>query len=126
MKSIVFIFCIFLLISANVEAQKKSLDHTAYKVWKNITHKKISDNGKWVAYDTKPMENGNPVLYIKNIEGNLVLKTFKGSDPSFTYDSKFFDYYLRDAPKTKWMRDGVSALEVGIKQGYEPVSTDGN
>jgi dipeptidyl aminopeptidase/acylaminoacyl peptidase len=33
--------------------------------------------------------------------------------------AQFFDYYLRGEPLPKWMRDGVPATEVGIKQGLE-------
>lgn len=33
--------------------------------------------------------------------------------------AQFFDYYLKGDPMPKWMRDGVPASEVGIKQGYE-------
>ena len=32
---------------------------------------------------------------------------------------QFFDYYLKEAPMPKWMRDGVPAIEKGINQGYE-------
>lgn len=37
--------------------------------------------------------------------------------------AQFFDYYLKEAPMPKWMRDGVPATELGINQGYE--LTDG-
>ena len=33
--------------------------------------------------------------------------------------AQFFDYYLKDAPKPKWMQRGVPAIEKGIHQGYE-------
>lgn len=33
--------------------------------------------------------------------------------------SQFFDHYLKGQPRPKWMRDGVPATELGIKQGYE-------
>ena len=33
--------------------------------------------------------------------------------------AQFFDHYLKGAPLPKWMRDGVPATELGIKQGYE-------
>lgn len=33
--------------------------------------------------------------------------------------SQFFDHYLKGQPLPKWMRDGVPATELGIKQGYE-------
>jgi dipeptidyl aminopeptidase/acylaminoacyl peptidase len=32
---------------------------------------------------------------------------------------QYFDYYLMDAPKPKWMDRGVPAMEKGIDQGYE-------
>jgi dipeptidyl aminopeptidase/acylaminoacyl peptidase len=35
--------------------------------------------------------------------------------------AQFFDHYLKGEPMPKWMRDGVPALEVGIKQGLELV-----
>jgi len=33
--------------------------------------------------------------------------------------AQFFDYYLMDAPKPKWMEEGVSAINKGINQGME-------
>ena len=33
--------------------------------------------------------------------------------------AQFFDYYLKDAPKPRWMQRGVPAIEKGIHQGYE-------
>lgn len=33
--------------------------------------------------------------------------------------AQFFDYYLKDAGKPKWMQGGVPAIEKGIHQGYE-------
>lgn len=36
--------------------------------------------------------------------------------------SQFFDYYLQGKPLPKWMKDGVPATELGIRQGYEPAA----
>lgn len=33
--------------------------------------------------------------------------------------SQFFDHYLQGQPLPKWMKDGVPATELGIRQGYE-------
>ncbi len=33
--------------------------------------------------------------------------------------AQFFDHYLKDQPLPKWMKDGVPATELGIRQGYE-------
>ncbi len=37
---------------------------------------------------------------------------------------QFFDYYLKDDPLPKWMKDGVSPLEKGILQGYELLQSE--
>lgn len=37
---------------------------------------------------------------------------------------QFFDYYLLNSPKPKWMEAGVPPVERGIHQGFEPVSED--
>ncbi len=34
--------------------------------------------------------------------------------------SQYFDYFLQDAPMPAWMANGVSPIEKGIHQGYEP------
>jgi dienelactone hydrolase len=34
---------------------------------------------------------------------------------------QFFDYYLLDAPKPRWMEEGVKPIDKGINQGLEPV-----
>ena len=31
---------------------------------------------------------------------------------------QFFDYYLKDAPQPPWMKEGVPAIEKGIRKGY--------
>jgi|AntRauTorckE5430_2_1112549.scaffolds.fasta_scaffold03660_3 dipeptidyl aminopeptidase/acylaminoacyl peptidase len=37
---------------------------------------------------------------------------------------QFFDYYLLNAQKPRWMDQGVPPIERGINQGFEPVSED--
>ena len=34
---------------------------------------------------------------------------------------QFFDYYLKNEPEPKWMKDGIPAIEKGKKLGYDPV-----
>ena len=38
--------------------------------------------------------------------------------------AQFLDHYLKGAPKPVWMERGVPAIEKGIHQGYELLSTD--
>jgi len=37
---------------------------------------------------------------------------------------QFFDYYLMDGPEPQWMKYGVSPLEKGIEQGFDPVEEE--
>jgi hypothetical protein len=48
--------------------QKKPLDHSVYDNWQNIGSRKISNDGKWIAYSVDAQEgNSNLSLYsVKN------------------------------------------------------------
>ncbi|MEQ8703236.1 MAG: prolyl oligopeptidase family serine peptidase [Phaeodactylibacter sp.] len=37
---------------------------------------------------------------------------------------QFFDYFLLNAPKPRWMEKGIPPMERGINQGFEPVIDD--
>lgn len=39
--------------------------------------------------------------------------------------AQFFDHYLKGEPKPLWMERGVPAMEKGVNQGYELLTTDG-
>lgn len=36
---------------------------------------------------------------------------------------QFFDYYLKDAPMPRWMKEGINVNERGIDQKYDPVKS---
>lgn len=42
--------------------QKKPLDHSVYDSWQNIGARKISNDGKWIAYSVDAQE-GNSNLF---------------------------------------------------------------
>ncbi len=63
---------LFLCFSINVFAQKKPLDHSVYDQWESIGEKKVSDNGKWVAY-VKAVQEGDNEAVIEAIDGNKKL-----------------------------------------------------
>jgi len=89
MKSIyVFLFALILANPA-LNAQKKPLDHSVYDAWQNIGERKISNNGKWIAYNIDPQE-GDSRLVVTNSSrsGNKYFN--RGVKPVFTSDSEFF------------------------------------
>lgn len=55
-------------ISTHLYAQnKKSISYSDYGLWKNMIDNKISNDGKWVCYQTGP-EVGNSMLFLYNVE----------------------------------------------------------
>jgi hypothetical protein len=47
--------------------QKKPLDHSVYDNWQNIGARKISNDGKWIAYSVDVQE-GNPNLFLYSVK----------------------------------------------------------
>lgn len=69
-------------------AQKKTLDHDSYDIWRNVEDRLISNNGKHVAYSLKNNSVGNEEIMLKTHAGELVMKYDRSSDPKFTNNSE--------------------------------------
>lgn len=81
--------CILLLFfSINIFAQKKPLDHSVYDQWESIGERKVSDNGKWVAY-AKTVQEGDDEAVIEALDGSKRLLVPRGYNIEFTSDSRF-------------------------------------
>lgn len=59
------------LATTQVFAQKPSIDHSVYDLWKNISSSNISKSGKLVYYTVSPQE-GDGQLIIKSSSNNLI------------------------------------------------------
>jgi hypothetical protein len=61
------VFVLFIMACC-LYGQKKPLDHSVYDSWQNIGSRKISNDGKWIAYSVDAQEgNSNLSLYsVKN------------------------------------------------------------
>ena len=80
-------FCIFLLlISVNVFAQKKILDHPDFAIWNSIKNQSISSDGDYVIYSLEKGEKDNH-LKIKDSKANLVFEHERSERGQFTYDA---------------------------------------
>ena len=58
-----------------------------------------------------------------NDEDHNLMKRHNRKDLSVRM-MQFFNYYLKYAPEPSWMRDGVPAIEKGIKRRYELIDKD--
>jgi dipeptidyl aminopeptidase/acylaminoacyl peptidase len=90
-------FLFLLICAATTTAQKKTMDHSVYKIWKKIDKTTISNDGQWVAYTTVCNAECDPVLNIgnltKGIESNLVFE--RGYDAQFSFDNAFLVFKLK-------------------------------
>ena len=100
MKKYIFLFSC--LISLQLFAQKKPLDHSVYDGWQSIADRAISNDGKFVVYAVNPQE-GDAVLYVKSVTGNYVKEIARGYGPVLTEDSRFL--ICRVKPTFKETRD---------------------
>jgi hypothetical protein len=68
--------------------QKKPLDHSVYDSWQNIGSRKISNDGKWIAYSVDAQE-GNSNLSLYSVKNKTTKKFDRGTKLDFTNDSRF-------------------------------------
>ncbi|MDQ1160772.1 dipeptidyl aminopeptidase/acylaminoacyl peptidase [Chryseobacterium sp. SORGH_AS 447] len=87
------VFMLFLM-GCFMYGQKKPLDHSVYDGWQNIGARKISHDGKWVAYSVDVQE-GNSDLFLHSVKDRSTKKFPRGVRPEFTGDSRFAVFQIR-------------------------------
>ena len=87
---------IFMLMSFSLVtiAQKKPLDHTVYDTWQNIGEKKISNNGRWMAY-TIDLQEGDGQLVIQQTSDSRKIIVPRGYNVSITTDNKYAIFLIK-------------------------------
>jgi dipeptidyl aminopeptidase/acylaminoacyl peptidase len=73
---------------------KKPLDHSVYDSWETISEKKISNNGKFIAYTIIPQE-GDGKLIIQRSTGETMMTVTRGYDAAITADNRFVIYKIK-------------------------------
>ena len=69
--------------------QKKVLDHTVYDDWQSIKDVVFQPQGNLIAYTVTPQE-GDAILYIKDIKSHWELAIPRGSQASFSENGQLF------------------------------------
>lgn len=85
---------ILLIMTCCVYGQKKPLDHSVYDNWQNIGSRKISNDGKWIAYSVDAQE-GNPNLFLYSVKNKNVKQFPRAIKAEFTNDSRFAVFQIR-------------------------------
>ncbi|MFZ9301161.1 MAG: hypothetical protein ACO23V_09310 [Chitinophagaceae bacterium] len=61
----------------SVCAQKKPLDHSVYDKWESVGERKISNNGKWIAY-VKAVQEGDNASFLRSVEQSSIIEIPRG------------------------------------------------
>ena len=83
-----------LLVTLQLSAQKKVLDHPDFDIWNVIKSPAISNSGDYVIYD---LERGEKDHFLKIItaDGRLLLDYPRGEQGSFSDDSKYAFFVIK-------------------------------
>ncbi len=88
-------FICFLLLTSCVVAQKKTMSHEVYGIWKKIDQQRISNDGKWVSYITLSNTEGDPNLYLWNAISASTTIFPRGTEGRFTEDNAFLIFKIK-------------------------------
>ncbi|MCK8524228.1 prolyl oligopeptidase family serine peptidase [Aquimarina sp. D1M17] len=81
---------VFLVVTTSVLAQKRSLSHEDYDLWKEIEDTKISQKGKLIVSVIRTAtKRGDGYIEIYNIRTKQKTTFFNGYEPSITHDERF-------------------------------------
>ncbi|KPE51951.1 prolyl oligopeptidase family serine peptidase [Chryseobacterium indologenes] len=87
------VFILFMM-TCWVYGQKRPLDHSVYDSWQNIGARKISNDGKWIAYSVDVQE-GNSNLFLYSVKNKSSKQFARASKVDFTNDSRFAVFQIR-------------------------------
>ncbi len=94
MKKIATLLCLCFCFGSLI-AQKKTLDHSAYKIWKKTNNPKLSNDGNWLAYNTLCNADCDATLHLWNAKTG-VTKTFeRGVEAQFAFDNSVLVFKIK-------------------------------
>ncbi|QPQ52649.1 S9 family peptidase [Chryseobacterium indologenes] len=85
---------ILLIMTCFMYGQKKPLDHSVYDSWQNIGSRKITNDGKWIAYSVDVQE-GNSNLFLYSVKNKTSRKFERATKVNLTGDSRFAVFQIR-------------------------------
>lgn len=99
---------------------KKPLSHDVYDSWKDITERKVSNNGEYFVYAQNPQEGDGDVI-VHNIQSGLKKSFARGSGINLTSDSKYAVFKIKpqlqlvkDQKRLKKKKDELPKDSLGI------------
>ena len=108
-KNLTLLF--FLAAILGLQAQKKTMDHDVYGIWKKIDQQRLSNDGKWVSYITLSNTEGDPKLYLWNAAKGATTTFERATEGRFTEDNTYLIFKIKQpldsmkAKRRKKMKD---------------------
>ena len=75
-------------------AEKKPLDHSVYDLWESVTQVLISNDGNYAVYVVAP-QDGDSVLYVKNVKTQAATRIDRGYNARITDDSRYVVFQIK-------------------------------
>ncbi len=98
------LFYLVILLTTFSFAQKKTLDHSDFEIWKTIKNRSISPNGNLIMYSLEKGEKDH-FLKIKTTKAVTLFEYPRGQKGKFTNDSKFALFTIKP------FKDSISAMK---------------
>jgi len=89
-----FFLTLFMFGVLLAQAQKKPLDHTVYDGWQSIGEKKLSNDGKWLAF-TVDVQEGDGELTVISTKGTYERRFARAYSAMFNEDSRFIVFKVK-------------------------------
>ncbi|MFW5762385.1 MAG: hypothetical protein ACOCXH_15535, partial [Cyclobacteriaceae bacterium] len=94
MRCLLFVLFVFVAPFISKGQEKKILDHSDYKRWREIKGSEISGNGNFVLYRLGN-ERVDPELKIQDLQKNNEYHFARGTNGNFSYDSEYAFFMIK-------------------------------
>ena len=115
-----FLFIVISLLSTNISAQKKVLDHNDFDIWNRIQNSVIDSKGDYIMYSIQTGEKDSH-LKIKDTNSNLIFEHERSERGRFTYNSEFAVFTIKawkdsikEMKREKLKKDKMPKDSIGI------------
>ncbi|MFL2591904.1 MAG: hypothetical protein ACJ0PK_01250, partial [Flavobacteriaceae bacterium] len=116
MKKLVILL---LIITTNLQSQKKVLDHKDFDIWNRIQNSQISSEGNYIMYSIQRGEEDS-FLKIKDKNSNLIFEHDRGERGVFSYNSKYAIFTIKE-----WNDSIIEMKRRKVKKDKMPKDTLG-
>lgn len=99
-----------MLLSWNMDAQKRALGISDLDGWKHVTKTRISKNGRTVAYEIRPQSGNGELVFVS--AGGAEVHVDRGCEVLMSNDSRFAWFRIKSGSKDKSVKDSLGMLDL--------------